>query len=135
MWRGTITKISRLKWYVLIDSGVINIWWVNLPTDLTIIVFRQLLQGVMVRALPTLIFYSNGSPLATHSGAITESGLEEWLAEGFAKMEGLELESEVAKQSATVATASSIMKEEEQQPPKRGFISFGAQVDDYALGM
>ena len=91
----------------------------------------------MVRALPTLIFYSNGSPLATHSGAITESGLEEWLAESFAKMEseGLELEAEVAKQSATVATASSIMKEEEQQPPKRGFISFGAQVDDYALGM
>ena len=78
----------------------------------------------MVRALPTLIFYSNGSPLATHSGAITESGLEEWLAEGFAKME--ELETDVAKQSATVATASSIMKEEDSKneaPPKRGFMS------------
>ena len=94
---------------------------------------EMLLQGVMVRGLPTLILYNDGKPLATHSGVITQDGLEHWLEESMSEMDDLEME---AKQSTS--TPMSTKKEESKKDegvagPKRGFVSFATQVDDYAL--
>ncbi len=40
---------------------------------------EMLLQGVVVRGLPTLLLYGEGVPLATRTCAITEKDLKEWL--------------------------------------------------------
>lgn len=93
---------------------------------------EMLLQGVMVRGLPTLLLYNNGSPLVTHSGAITETGLQQWLEDGLG----------TATAAATPAYGD---KPKEQEPTndaahqddapggKRGFVSFAVGKDDYSL--
>ena len=43
----------------------------------------------MVRGLPTLLLYNDGVPLASHSGAITESDLETWLEENFNELNNM----------------------------------------------
>lgn len=49
---------------------------------------EMLLQGVRVQGLPTLILYHDGRPLATHSGAISQEGLDAWIDENlFSKLD------------------------------------------------
>eukprot|EP00584_Thalassiosira_punctigera_P023786 CAMPEP_0172551394 /NCGR_PEP_ID=MMETSP1067-20121228/39037_1 /TAXON_ID=265564 ORGANISM="Thalassiosira punctigera, Strain Tpunct2005C2" /NCGR_SAMPLE_ID=MMETSP1067 /ASSEMBLY_ACC=CAM_ASM_000444 /LENGTH=158 /DNA_ID=CAMNT_0013339179 /DNA_START=326 /DNA_END=802 /DNA_ORIENTATION=+ len=97
---------------------------------------EMLLQGVMVRGLPTLVLYNNGNPLAIHSGVITETELEDWLNDSlFSKM--VESESEVMQ-----FTRNKLQEEEKKEADekgangeKRGFVSFASRSgrDDYAL--
>jgi len=107
---------------------------------------EMLLQGVMVRGLPTLVLYNNGKPLATHSGAITQNGLEEWLEDNlFSKMEEFDAEVEKQLQQSTTTTVESKKKQKQQNEgdkvdedgvigEKRGFVSFASQgPDDYML--
>ncbi|KAL7510353.1 hypothetical protein ACHAXN_012000 [Cyclotella atomus] len=92
---------------------------------------EMLLQGVMIRGLPTLVLYHDGKPLATHSGAITENELNAWLDEHlFSKIDtfeaGQELGGEVAKKKVPGSKNASA---------KRGFVSMTSQFgsDDYML--
>lgn len=101
---------------------------------------EMLLQGVLVRGLPTLVLYHNGQPLATHSGVITETGLEEWLEENLFSMKD-EFEAEVRQQSTTTNSGQqeepnkAEESDESATGKKRGFVSFGSQFgqDDYML--
>lgn len=92
-----------------------------------------LLQGVMVRGLPTLILYHNGKPLDTHSGAITEQGLENWLQDNlFSKIDKVEAE-DIQSTTSEMKKREEPKAEEKEEPKKRGFVSFTAQIDDYML--
>ena len=92
-----------------------------------------LLQGVMVRGLPTLILYHNGKPLDTHSGAITEQGLENWLQDNlFSKIDEVEAE-DIQSTTSEMKQREEPKAEEKEDPKKRGFVSFTAQIDDYML--
>lgn len=85
---------------------------------------EMLLQGILVRGLPTLLLYKNGVPVATHSGAITETGLYEWLDNNLATITG-------------DVNSVKVSKDEERDVAKdvptgtkRGFVSFA---DRYSL--
>lgn len=88
---------------------------------------EMLLQGILVRGLPTLLLYKNGVPVATHSGAITETGLYEWLDNNLAKITG----------DISEIMNVKVSKDEERDVAKdvptgtkRGFVSFA---DRYSL--
>jgi len=98
----------------------------------------MLLQGVMVRGLPTLLLYNNGIPLASHSGVITETGLEEWLEDNLlSKMD--EFETEVTQSTAVTSKEKEESKKDEVNEgdtgSKRGSVSLASQLgkDDYML--
>ena len=85
-----------------------------------------LLQGVMISGLPTLVIYHEGKPLKTHSGMITEEGLNEWLHEHlFSRMSN---EAELKEREDPV-------RENDVTPiKKRGFVSLASSGrDDYML--
>lgn len=88
-----------------------------------------LLQGVMISGLPTLVIYHEGEPLKTHSGMITEEGLNEWLHEHlFSKMNDLTTnnEAELKEREDPVKENAPIKK--------RGFVSLASsERDDYML--
>lgn len=97
----------------------------------------MLLQGVMIRGLPTLVLYKDGSPLADHSGAITAEGLEVWLNDNlFSRTDEFEadarqLTTEIAKGMKSAKNDSAV---EGTGGSKRGFVSFASQgPDDYML--
>lgn len=91
---------------------------------------EMLLQGVMVRGLPTLLLYNDGVPLATHSGVITETDLGTWLEDNFLKMEAINKpEQKVEKEPKKEV----VNEEEVATGGKRGFVSFGVEKDDYTL--
>mmetsp|Transcript_29754 Transcript_29754/g.54869 ORF Transcript_29754/g.54869 Transcript_29754/m.54869 type:complete len:211 (-) Transcript_29754:272-904(-) len=99
---------------------------------------EMLLQGVMVRGLPTLLLYNNGIPLASHSGVITETGLEEWLEDNLlSKMD--EFETEVTQSTAVTSKEKEESKKDEVNEgdtgSKRGSVSLASQLgkDDYML--
>jgi thioredoxin-like negative regulator of GroEL len=110
---------------------------------------EMLLQGVMIRGLPTLVLYHDGKPLATHSGAITENELNAWLEEHlFSNIDTLESEQELVGNVAVAARASlwddkrirnntgtSETAKETSSGRKRGFVSMTSQFgsDDYML--
>lgn len=80
----------------------------------------MLLQGILVRGLPTLILYNNGVPLATRSGAMTEQDLFDWLDEKLATITGNQsAKDEEREANNNVSTGG-----------KRGFVSFA---DRYSL--
>jgi thioredoxin-like negative regulator of GroEL len=100
---------------------------------------EMLLQGVMIRGLPTLVLYHDGKPLATHSGAITENELNAWLDEHlFSKIDtfeaGQELGGEVAKKKVWDEKRSDTPGSKNASA-KRGFVSMTSQFgsDDYML--
>ena len=90
-----------------------------------------LLQGVMISGLPTLVLYNNGAPLATHSGVITEEGLEKWIDDNlFSRIDEIgagKMDSEAE------ATKDSDGDDSGAATSKRGFVSFAPQTDDYML--
>eukprot|EP00571_Detonula_confervacea_P006201 CAMPEP_0172319532 /NCGR_PEP_ID=MMETSP1058-20130122/37935_1 /TAXON_ID=83371 /ORGANISM="Detonula confervacea, Strain CCMP 353" /LENGTH=205 /DNA_ID=CAMNT_0013034603 /DNA_START=26 /DNA_END=643 /DNA_ORIENTATION=+ len=91
---------------------------------------EMLLQGVMVRGLPTLLLYNDGIPLATHSGAIKETELHKWLEDNLSsKMD--ELEPGNAKQNEGPPQEEVV--NDDATGTKRGFVSFGFEKDDYSL--
>ncbi len=74
-----------------------------------------------MHGLPTLLLYNNGVPLATHSGAITDQDLFQWLEDKFVTVNGSKSENNFAK----------VPKREEQDAAsevttggKRGFVSY-----------
>jgi hypothetical protein len=87
---------------------------------------EMLLQGILVRGLPTLLLYKNGVPVATHSGAITETGLHEWLDNNLATITG----------DVSEIMNVKVSKDDEERDKavptgrKRGFVSFA---DRYSL--
>ena len=85
---------------------------------------EMLLQGILVRGLPTLLLYKNGVPVATHSGAITETGLYEWLVNNLAKITGDINSVKVSKDEERDAA------KDVPTGTKRGFVSFA---DRYSL--
>eukprot|EP00581_Thalassiosira_minuscula_P016848 CAMPEP_0183732534 /NCGR_PEP_ID=MMETSP0737-20130205/38658_1 /TAXON_ID=385413 /ORGANISM="Thalassiosira miniscula, Strain CCMP1093" /LENGTH=238 /DNA_ID=CAMNT_0025965563 /DNA_START=121 /DNA_END=837 /DNA_ORIENTATION=- len=99
---------------------------------------EMLLQGVRVQGLPTLLLYNNGSPVASHSGAITQNDLEDWLEENLVRMQ-----EEFEQQSISEAVKSKLAEESKDDEEedganvgsKRGFVSFASQFDgdDYML--
>ena len=93
-----------------------------------------LLQGVMIKGLPTLILYYEGTPLATHSGMITESGLDEWLDNNlFSKMNELNTMNNAANDEKLEQMKEDSMSEE-VCGKQRGFVSFDSSgKDDYML--
>ena len=100
----------------------------------------MLLQGVMVRGLPTLILYHDGKPLATHSGAITESDLNTWLEDNlFSKVDVLTgdiLDGSGGGSTAKKSPTQELDKKKENMVrAKRGFVSMTSQfgADDYML--
>jgi len=101
---------------------------------------EMLLQGVMVRGLPTLLLYDDGKPLATHSGAITEEELESWLKEHLFSFSSNQsslnrgqenMPSKLGGDSKVEGESARI----DDEKKKRGFLSFDSQFgrDDYAL--
>lgn len=101
---------------------------------------EMLLQGVMIRGLPTLVLYHDGKPLTTHSGAITEDQLNAWLEENlFSKLESLEAEQELGGEVATALWSEKGEVESNKNKRvierKRGFVSMASQFgsDDYML--
>lgn len=103
----------------------------------------MLLQGIMIRGLPTLVIYHDGVPLATHSGAISETALNQWLEDNlFAKIDDMtgsittgDLSSSDAKLQSTEKDKSDSEKINESGKRKRGFINFTSyfERDDYAI--
>ena len=90
-----------------------------------------LLQGLIISGLPTLVIYHEGKPLKTHSGMITEEGLDEWLHEHlFSKMNDFNTNNE-----AELIEREDPVKENEFTPiKKRGFVSLASSGrDDYML--
>ncbi|KAL7480078.1 hypothetical protein ACHAW6_011290 [Cyclotella cf. meneghiniana] len=104
---------------------------------------EMLLQGIMIRGLPTLVIYHDGVPLATHSGAISETALNQWLEDNlFAKIDDIagsittgDLSSSDAKLQSTEKDKSDSEKINESGERKRGFINFTSyfERDDYAI--
>jgi len=94
---------------------------------------EMLLQGVMVRGLPTLILYHDGKPLAIHSGAISEEKLDNWLKEHLFSKDDIVMTRELSGYSAKLQTSNS--NKETTQQIKRGFVSMTSQFgsDDYML--
>lgn len=92
----------------------------------------MLLQGVMIRGLPTLLLYSDGNPVATHSGAITESDLGEWIEGNLSSIETT-ADTSNQKMEGSVKNDAGSKKEEGDGGKKRGFVSFAFGRDDYAL--
>lgn len=80
---------------------------------------EMLLKGVLVRGLPTLILYNNGAPLATHSGAMTEQDLFDWLDVKLATIPRNQSVKDEEREANSVSTGG-----------KRGFVSFA---DRYSL--
>lgn len=72
-----------------------------------------LLQGVMPSALPSLILFKNGSHLASHTGALTQDELDDFLESNLPKKE---------EKRELVGAGSA-----------KGYISFGSMRDSYAL--
>eukprot|EP00573_Skeletonema_grethae_P011430 CAMPEP_0201709750 /NCGR_PEP_ID=MMETSP0578-20130828/58268_1 /ASSEMBLY_ACC=CAM_ASM_000663 /TAXON_ID=267565 /ORGANISM="Skeletonema grethea, Strain CCMP 1804" /LENGTH=258 /DNA_ID=CAMNT_0048198741 /DNA_START=9 /DNA_END=786 /DNA_ORIENTATION=- len=96
-----------------------------------------LLKGVRVSGLPTLILFWRGEVVASHSGVISEEGLEDWLdVHLFSNDELLNCES-VDVGSCEDEKQQQVNKRggEEEVVAKRGFVSFASQFgrDDYAL--
>lgn len=86
----------------------------------------MLLQGILVRGLPTLILYNNGVPLATRSGAMTEQDLFDWLDEKLSTItrkrsagNNVKIPTDEEREANNVSTGG-----------KRGFVSFA---DRYSL--
>lgn len=80
-----------------------------------------LLQGVMPQALPSLIVFKNGKHVATHTGALNQDQLNDFI-------------------ESSLHTANGGKKEEERElvgaesgSSGKGFVSFGSMRDDYAL--
>eukprot|EP00804_Cyclotella_cryptica_P018569 CCRYP_011390-RA/>CCRYP_011390-RA protein AED:0.03 eAED:0.03 QI:103/1/1/1/1/1/2/465/254 len=104
---------------------------------------EMLLQGVLVRGLPTLIIYYDGVPLATRSGAISETELNQWLEDNlFSKIDDLtgdimagNLACGDAKLQSSEKEQLASAKNNESSETKRGFISFGSYFgrDEYAI--
>uniref|UniRef100_A0A7S2M638 Thioredoxin domain-containing protein n=1 Tax=Skeletonema marinoi TaxID=267567 RepID=A0A7S2M638_9STRA len=100
-----------------------------------------LLQGVRVSGLPTLILYWEGEPVASHSGVISEEGLEDWLEVNLFSNNELNRQSVVGNDGGAVTKTKEVNNnsegtdEEIATAPKRGFVSFASQYgkDDYAL--
>ena len=88
----------------------------------------------MIKGLPTLILYYEGTPLATHSGMITESGLDEWLDNNlFSKMNELNTMNNAANDEKLEQMKEDSMSEE-VCGKQRGFVSFDSSgKDDYML--
>jgi thioredoxin-like negative regulator of GroEL len=89
----------------------------------------MLLQGVLVRGLPTLLLYNNGVPVATHSGAITEQDLYGWLDNNLATIS----ETKSGNNNMEVSKKEVEERDAVNEVPtsgKRGFVSF---VDRYTL--
>ena len=80
-----------------------------------------LLQGTRISGLPTLMLYLDGKQLASHSGMITQQGLEDWL--------------DVNLFSKNLDSTTNIKPtKDDTTSNKRGFVSFAASgVDDYML--
>ena len=90
---------------------------------------EMLLQGVLVRGLPTLLLYNNGVPVATHSGAITEQDLYGWLDNNLATIS----ETKSGNNNMEVSKKEVEERDAVNEVPtsgKRGFVSF---VDRYTL--
>ena len=89
---------------------------------------EMLLKGVMIRGLPTLCLFHDGEILATHSGAITETGLDDWLEENLFSNRALDS----VGNNQTGQTQDSRSQRIEA---KRGFVSMTSQFgsDDYML--
>ena len=106
-------------------------------TDTKNLKVEMLLQGVMVRGLPTLILYHDGKPLATHSGAITESDLNTWLQDNlFSQVDAITgdiLDRSTEGSTATKRGQELDIKKENKAGTKRGFVSMASQFvgDDY----
>ena len=97
---------------------------------------EMLLQGVMVRGLPTLLLYNDGVPLASHSGAITESDLETWLEENFNELNNMKnskQDGQKEQKEQNVSLEENAETDEASSGGKRGFVSFAFGRDDYAL--
>jgi len=96
-----------------------------------------------VSGLPTLILYWKGEPVASHSGVISEEGLEDWLEVNLFSNGELNRQSvgsndgggAMTKKKKEVNNNSQGTDEEIATTPKRGFVSFASQYgkDDYAL--
>ena len=103
----------------------------------------MLLQGILIRGLPTLIIYHDGVPLATHSGAISETAFHQWLEDNlFSKIDDVtgeittgNLGSSDAKLQSSEKDKSDSEKIHESGETKRGFINFASYFgrDDYAI--
>lgn len=92
---------------------------------------EMLLQGVMVRGLPTLVLYNDGMPLATHSGVIKETELEEWLEDNLlSKIAELDGPSNAKRKNVGVQKE---VVNDDATTKKRGLVSFGLEKDDYML--
>lgn len=91
---------------------------------------EMLLQGVVVRGLPTLLLYRDGMPLATRSGAITEKDLKEWLdCNLFSRTNAMEADGRTRTENnpeKQTTNEVAIVK-------NRGFVSFAFEQDGYAL--
>ena len=91
--------------------------------------------------LPTLILYWKGEPVASHSGVISEEGLEDWLEVNLFSNVELNRQSVVGNDGGAVTKTKEVNNnsegtdEEIATAPKRGFVSFASQYgkDDYAL--
>jgi hypothetical protein len=96
-----------------------------------------LLQGVVVRGLPTLLLYDEGRLLASRSGAITQPELDAWLETG------LSTRTEERRSGAGLARPATSARREDAEETERsgsgvahgrkGFVSLASQVDPYAL--
>ena len=106
-------KLSVIKYDVEGDNNA------NLKIEL-------LLQGTRISGLPTLMIYQDGKPLATHSGMITQQGLEDWLDVNlFSKNLDSTTNIKPAEEDNATNDATTINK--------TGFVSFANGVDDYML--
>lgn len=93
---------------------------------------EMLLQGVVVRGLPTLLLYGDGMPLATRSGAITEKDLSEWLDCNLASSGEDAMITEI--QTRTGDNPKKQESNEVASVSKRGFVSFASfDKDEYTL--
>jgi hypothetical protein len=91
----------------------------------------MLLQGVVVRGLPTLLLYGDGMAISTRSGAITEKDLREWLDCNLASREDAMI-TEI--QTRTGDNPKKYESNEVAAVSKRGFVSFAAfGKDEYTL--
>lgn len=72
-----------------------------------------LLQGVMPSALPSLILFQNGKSVATHTGALTQDELDDFLENNIPKKE---------KKRELVSAGAT-----------KGYVSFGSMRDSYAI--
>jgi len=91
--------------------------------------FELLLQEALPKALPHLVLFHKGQVVDVHTGVLNQDKQNDYIEQSLKALPHREEQVEVEMHKVV----KKIIGQEEQQQKSKGFVSFSAQRDDYAL--